>query len=119
MHKLFAVHAGSRTLQGVDSHWRHTSERFFPSSRPEYLHPVCSELENSGIRVAIGDCSVTEHRHWRPLYQTSKTVHVHANTLQTWRGWMPGVHSHGSVPLSHSGNSITRTGLHFNNVLVY
>ena len=24
----------------------------------------------------------------------------------------PGVHSHGSVPLSHSGNVITRIGLH-------
>ena len=34
----------------------------FPSNGPGYLHPVCSELENSGSRVAVGDCSVTEPR---------------------------------------------------------
>ena len=54
------------------------SERFFRSNRPENPHPVSSELENSGIRVAVGDCSVTERRRWRPPYQTGKTVHVHA-----------------------------------------
>ena len=62
------------------------SERFFPSNRPGYLHPVSSELENSGIRVAVGDCSVNERRRWRPPNQTGKIVHVHANTLQTQRG---------------------------------
>ena len=36
------------------------SERFFRSNRLGYPHPVSSELENSGIRVAVGDCSVTE-----------------------------------------------------------
>ena len=25
-----------------------------------------SELENSGIRVEVGDCNVTERRGWRP-----------------------------------------------------
>ena len=30
------------------------------------------------VRVAVGDCSVTERRRWRPPYQTGKTVHVHA-----------------------------------------
>ena len=54
------------------------SERFFRSNRPGYPHPVSSELENSGIRVAVGECSVTERRRWRPPNQTSKTVHVHA-----------------------------------------
>ena len=54
------------------------SERFFRSNRPGYPHPVSSELENSGSRVAVGDCSVTERRRWRPPYQTGKTVHVHA-----------------------------------------
>ena len=54
------------------------SERFFQSNRPGYPHPVISELENSGIRVAVGDCIVTERWRWRPRYQTSKTVHVHA-----------------------------------------
>ena len=81
--KVFAVHAGSR---GFDSHRRYLSERFFRSNRPGYPHPVCSELENSVIRVAVSDCSITERRRWRPPYQIGKTVHVHANTLQTWKG---------------------------------
>ena len=75
--RLFAIHAGSG---GLDSHWRHMSERFFRSNRPGYPHLLFSKLENSGIRVAVGDCSVTERRRWRPPYQTCKTVH--ANTLQ-------------------------------------
>ena len=62
------------------------SERFFRSNRPGYPHPSSSELENSGIRVAVGDCSVTDSRRWRPLYQTGKTVKLHAKTLQTQRG---------------------------------
>ena len=58
----------------------------YRSNRPGYLHPVSSELENSGIREAVGDYSVTERRRWRPPYQTGKTVHMHAKTLQTQRG---------------------------------
>ena len=47
---------------------------------------MCSELENSGIIVKVGDCSVTEHRPWRLPYQTCKTIHVHAkNTTNTTR----------------------------------
>ena len=75
MDRVLALHAGSR---GFDSRRGHMSERFFRSNRPGYPHPVSAELENSGIRVAIGDCSVTERRRWRPPYQTGKTVHVHA-----------------------------------------
>ena len=37
----------------------------------------------SGIRVAAGDCSVTERRQWRPPYQTGKTVYVHAKHSNT------------------------------------
>ena len=73
--RVLALHAGSR---GFGFHRGHMSEHFFRSSRPGYPHPVSSELENSGIRVAVGDCSVTERRRWRPPYQTRKTVHVHA-----------------------------------------
>ena len=76
---VLALHAGSR---GFDSHRGHMSERIFRSDRPGYPHPVSSELENSGIRVAVGDCSVTERRRWRPPYQTGKTVHVHAKTAE-------------------------------------
>ena len=36
-------------------------------SDPIDLHPVSSDLEKSGIRVAVGDWSVTEPRRWRPL----------------------------------------------------
>ena len=75
MDRVLALHAGSR---GFDSQWRHMFERFLRSNRPGYPHPVSSELENSGIRVAVGECTVTEHRRWHPPYQTSKTVHVHA-----------------------------------------
>ena len=82
MDRVLALHAGSR---GFDSHRGHMSKRFFKSNRPGYLHPVSSELEISGIRVAVGDCSVTERRRWRPPYQTGKTVHVHANTTNTTR----------------------------------
>ena len=74
MDRVLASHAGTR---GFDSHRGHMSERFFRSNRPGYPHLVSSELE-SGIRVAVGDCSVTERRRWRPPYQTGKTVRVHA-----------------------------------------
>ena len=109
--KVLALHAGSR---GFDSHRGHMSERFFRSNRPGYPHPVSSELENSGIRVAVGDCSVTERRRWRPPYQTGKTVHVHAKHYKhNEDGRMaPGVCGNGFVPLSHSGNVVTRIGIH-------
>ena len=90
------------------------SERFFRSNRPGYPHPVSSELENSGIRVAVGDCSVTERRRWRPPYQNRQTVHVHAtHYIHDEDGrTAPGVCGNGSVPLSHSGNVVTRIGIH-------
>ena len=109
--RVLALHAGSR---GFDSHRGHMSKRFFRSNRLGYLHPVSSELENSGIRVAVGNCSVTERRRWRPPYQTGKIVHVHAKHYKhNEDGRMSsGVCVNGSVPLSHSGNVITRIGTH-------
>ena len=97
-----------------DSHWGHMSERFFRSNRPGYPHPVSSELENSGIRVVVGDCSVTERRRWRPPYQTGKTVHVHAKHYKHNEDGCtaPGVCSNGSEPLSHLGKVVTRIGIH-------
>ena len=90
------------------------SERFFRSNRPGYPHPVSSELENSGIRVAVGDCSVTERRLWRPPYPIGKTVHVYAKHYKHNEDGRtaPGVCGNGFVPLSHSGNVITRTGIY-------
>ena len=109
--RVLALHAGSR---GFDSHRGHMSERFFRSNRPGYPHPVSSELENSGIRVAVGDCSVTERRRWRPPYQTGNTVHVHPKHYKHNKDGRtaPGVCGNGSVPLSHSGNVVTRIGIH-------
>ena len=111
MDRVLAWHAGSR---GIDSHRGHMSERFFRSNRPGYPHPVSSELEISCIRVAVGDCSVTERRRWRPPYQTGKTVHVHAKHYKHNEDGRtaPGVCGNGYVPLSHSGNVVTRIGIH-------
>ena len=90
------------------------SEPFYQSSRPGYLHPVSSELENSGIRVAVGDCSVTECRLWRPPYQTGKTVHVHAKHYKHKEDGRTaqGVCGSGSIRLSLWGNVVTRIGTH-------
>ena len=111
MNRVLALHAGGR---GFDSYRGHMSEQFFRSNRPGYPHPVSSELENSGIRVAVGDCRITERRRWRPPYQTGKTVHVHAKHYKhNGDGHTaPGVCGNGSVPLSHSGNVVTRIGTH-------
>ena len=109
--RVLALHAGSR---GFDSHRGHMFERFFRSNRPGYPQPVSSELKNSGIRVAVGDCSVTERRRWRPPYQTGKTVHVHAKHYKYNEDGRtaPSVCGNGSVPLSHSENVVTRIGIH-------
>ena len=111
MNRVLALHAGSR---GFDSHRGHMSERFFRSNRPGYPHPVSSEVENSGIRVVVGDCSITERWRWRPPYQTGKTVHVHTKHYKQNEDWCtaPGVCGNGSVPLSQSGNVVTRIGIH-------
>ena len=107
MDRVLALHVGS---QGFDSHRGHMSERFFQSNRPGYPCPVSSELENSGIRVAVNNCSVTERRRWGPPYQTGKTVRVHAKYYKHNEDGRtaPGVCGNGSVPLSHSGNVVQR-----------
>ena len=64
--------------------------------------------------MAVGDCSVTERRGWRPPYQTGKTVHVHAKHYKHNEDGRtaPGVCGNGSVLLSHSGNVVMRIGIH-------
>ena len=108
---MFVFHAGSR---GLESYQWHMSKQFFRSNRPIYPNPVCSKLENGGIRVVVCDCSVTEHRRWRPPYQTGKTVHVYAKHYKhnEDRRMVLGVCGHGSLPLSHSGNVVKRIALH-------
>ena len=105
---------GGLTISVSFCHRGHMSERFFRSNRPGYPHPVSSELENSGIRVAVDDCSVTERQRWRPPYLTGKTVHVHAKHYKHNEDGRtaPGVCGNGFVPLSHSGNVVTRIGIH-------
>ena len=61
---------------------------YFCTNPAGYRHPLCSELEKSGIRVGIDHCSVTERRWWSPSYPTCKTVHVHAKH-NTYIGNMP------------------------------
>ena len=110
MDRVLALHAGSR---GFVSH-RLMTERFFRSNRPGYLHPVSSELENSGIRVAVGNCSVTECRRWHPPYYPAKLcmcTQKHYKHNEDGRT-APGVCGNGCVPLSHSGNVVTRIGIH-------
>ena len=110
--RVLASHAGSR---GFDSHLGHMSERFFRSNRPGYPHPVSSELENGGIRVAVGDCSVTKRRRWRQPYHAGKTVHEHAKHYKHNEDGRtaPGVCGNSSIPLlSHSGSVVTRIGIH-------
>ena len=48
------------------------------------------------------------------LIKTVKTVHVHAKHYKHNEEGRtePGVRGHGSVPLSHSGNVVTRIGIH-------
>ena len=74
---------------------------------------MSSELENSGIRVAVCDCNVTVRRRWRPPYQTGKTVHVHAKHYKRNEDGCTAlcVCGNGFVPLSHSGNVVTRIGI--------
>ena len=90
------------------------SEKNFRSNRPGYPLPVSSELEISGIIVAVGDRSVTERRRWHLPYQTGKTVHVHAKHYKHNEDGCtaPGVCGNGSVLLRHSGNVVTRIGIH-------
>ena len=79
---MLALHAGSR---GFDSHRGHMSKRFFRSYRSGYPHPVSSELENSGIRVAGGDSSVTERGGGVRLIKPAKLCICTQNTTNTTR----------------------------------
>ena len=66
------------------------------------------------LSKAVSDCSVTERRRWRPPNRTGKTVHVQARHYKHDKDRItaPGVCGNGSVPLSHTGNVVTRIGIH-------
>ena len=105
------------------------SERFFRSNRPGYPHPVSFELEN-GIRVAVGDCSVTERRRWRPPYpqnctrvrktlQTQRRRTHGAGCVQQWfrtaeplgerryENWNTYTHTFGNISLNFQSDFLT------------
>ena len=67
------------------AHRRHMSEQFFRSNIPGYPHPLCSELENSGIRVAVCDSSVIERRRWRPPSNRQNCTCARKHTTNTTR----------------------------------
>ena len=115
---LFRHHSASLVMPISDPRDRFFYPHHTPMKDTYYPHPVSSELEISGIREAVGDCSVTEHRRWRPPYQTGKTVHVHAKHYKHDEDGrtVPGVCGNGSVPLSHSGNIVTRIGIHTHSI---
>ena len=59
--------------------------------------------------MAVGDCL------------TGKTVHVHAKHYKHNEDGrtVPGVCGNGSVPLSHSGNVVTRTRIHIHTQITF
>ena len=66
MDRVLALHAESR---GFDSHRGHMSEDFSDpidqavrDTSSNDTSSTATILENSGIRVTVGDCSVTERR---------------------------------------------------------
>ena len=79
MDRVFAVHAGSR---GFDSHRRHMSDDFSDPIDQD-IRTQCALSWKTMVSEWRSVIAVTERRRWRPPYQTGKTVHVHANTLQT------------------------------------
>ena len=106
MDRVLALHAGSPRF---DSHGAHV-RTIFQIQQTRISNLLSSELENSSIRVAVGDCSVNERWRWCLPYQTGKTVHVHAKHYKHNEDGhtAPGVCGNGSVSLSHSGGAVTK-----------
>ena len=109
--RVFAVYAESR---GFDSHRRHMSERFFRSNRPGFRNQctlswkiVVSE-RRSMIAVLLNVGGGVRLTNSAKLYICMQTHYKHDEDGRT----APGVCGHGSVPLSHSRNVLTRIGLH-------
>ena len=104
--RVLALHVGSR---GFDSHRGHISE--------DFSDPIDQDIRT---QWALSWKIVTECRRWCPPYQTGKTVHVLAKRYKHNEDGRtaPGVCGNGSVPLSHSGNVVTRihTHTHIENV---
>ena len=70
---------------------------------------VVSELWSmTAVSLKIG-----HDQRWRPPYQAGQMVHMHAKHYEHSEDGIraPRVCAHGSIPLNHSGNVITRIGL--------
>ena len=112
---VFAVHAGSR---GFDFHRRHMAQQFFRYNRPGYPHPVRTQRAlnwklvvsewRSVIAVSLNVGGGVRLIKPAKLYMCTQTHYKHDEDGRT----APGVRGHGSVPLNHSGNVVTRIGLH-------
>ena len=85
------------------------------SSRSHPRHLVGKRTAQKDTTIdTTSDSQVNSHFPYRKWpYQTGKTVHVHAKHYKHEDGrTAPGVCGNGSVPLSHSGNVVTRIGIH-------
>ena len=91
MDRVLALHAGSR---GFDSHRGHMSERL-------------SDPIDQDIRT---QCALS----WKIVVSEWRSIAVNAKQYKHNEDGRtaPGVCGNGSVPLSHSGNVITRIGIH-------
>ena len=100
MDSVLALHAGSR---GFNSHRGHMSERVFRSNRPGYPHPEWRSVIAVSLNVGGGVRLIKPAKLYMctQLYKYNEDGHT-----------APGVCGNGSVPLSHSGNVVTRTGIH-------
>ena len=111
MDRVLALHAGSR---GFDSHRGHKSERFLRSNRLGYPHPVSSELEivvsewRSVIAVSLNVGGGVRLIKPAKQYKCMQKHYKHNADGRT----APGVCGNGSIRLSHSGNVVTRIGIH-------
>ena len=110
--RVLALHAGSR---GFDSHRGHMSERF--------TDPIDQDIRTQWAlswKIVVSE--------WRSVIAVSLNVGGGVRLIKPAKLCMctqhykhnedgrtaPGVCGNGSVPLSHSGNVVTRIGIHTN-----
>ena len=106
--RVFANHAGRR---GFNSHWRHMSRTNFPIKSTRISAPSVLWAEKGGIRLAVDDCAQC---HWLSAVALawSKRQNCTCACKTQDSRTVPGVRGHGSLPLSYSGNVITRNGIY-------
>ena len=77
------------------------SELFFRSNGPGYPHPCAIVMSETAVSLNVGGGAA---------FSIWQTVHVHAKHYKHKedKHTALGVHSHGSLLLSHSGNAVVR-----------